>query len=113
MSDNNENFDKLTPAEFEARLPELIASGPGELLSDPRFSTFFENNPNCSALVRDLKAIADAASMLLRGEAPEEEADLPDFDNNDPLWGRIKGKLDEPVLDEAEDAPAVREPKLV
>jgi len=114
MSEMNENFDNLTPSEFEARLPELIASGPGELLRDPRFSTFFEHNPNCSALVRDLQAIAEAASLLLNPEgATEEEVDLPDFDNNDPLWGRIKGKLEEPTLDESGETVKASEPRLV
>lgn len=94
MPDMNENFDEMSTADFEARLPELIASGPAELLSDPRLTVFFERNPDCSALVRDLAAIADAAKRLLQPEEePEEEIEGDDIGADDPLWASIKGKL--------------------
>lgn len=111
MSLPAENFDNMTPQEFEDRLPELIAGGPSELLNDPKYASFFESNPNCSALVRDLAAIAEAAKKLLQAEseAPEEEDELPGFDSADPLWDRIKGKLDDPGLTESTE----KESKLV
>lgn len=98
MAATEGNFDNMTAQEFEDRLPELIAGGPQELLGDPQYATFFEKNPNCSALVRDLAAIAEAAKQLMQAEneAPEEAEELPGFDDGDALWGRIKGKLDEP-----------------
>lgn len=111
----SENFDNMTPQEFEDRLPELIASGPSDLLNDPKYTTFFEKNPNCSALVRDLAAIADAAKKLLQAESEvhEEDEELPGFDAGDPLWDRIKGKLDGSELEGSGEEPRDKEPKLV
>ncbi len=86
-----ENFDNMTAAEFEARLPDLIANNAtGPLTEDPQFEKFFAGNPTCAALVRDLEAIAKAAKDLFSIEEPEEAIDEP---VGDKMWESIANKI--------------------
>lgn len=85
---SEENFDNMTPADFEARLPELFATGSGKVSEDPRLAKFLAANPDCAALVRDLETIAETAKGLFE----------PVHEPSDDLWGKIASKLhDEPV----------------
>ncbi len=77
------NFDNMTPAEFEAYLPELFESGGGSISSDPRFARFFATHPNCAALVSDLETIAEQARSLFE----------PTHDPSDAVWSNIASKL--------------------
>lgn len=95
---NTENFDNMTAAEFEQRLPDLLSSGPSSLLDDGRYATFFEKNPDCAGLVRDLQAIADAARLMFQPE-DEPEAETEE-EPTDELWSRIKNKLGTSSTDE-------------
>jgi hypothetical protein len=79
------NLDDMTPAEFEAYLPELFEAGGGKISEDPRFTNFFKANPNCAALVSDLETIAEQARSLF--EPTEEPADS--------VWSNIASKLKE------------------
>jgi hypothetical protein len=97
LNNSNENFDNMTAAEFEERLPDLIAISQGTFTDDPRFTVFFDRNPDCAALVRDLEAIAKAARDLFPmdepGEAPEEST------GSDRIWENISNQLkNEPNL---------------
>jgi hypothetical protein len=87
-----DNLDNLTPAEFEAHLPELFAAGGGKITENPRFANFLAANPDCAALVSDLETIAEHARSLF---APEgSDAGLEPSDN---VWSNIASKLkDEP-----------------
>ena len=78
------DFDSMTAAEFEHRLPELFASSEGGKVSeDPRFAKFLQANPDCAALVRDLETIAETAKSLFE---PEQEP-------SDTVWSNIANKL--------------------
>ena len=78
------NFDNLTPAEFEAHLPELFIGG-GKLSEDPRLTSFLQANPDCAALVRDLETIAETARSLFE----------PVHEPSDAVWSNIASKLKE------------------
>lgn len=82
LSQNTENYDNMTAAEFEERLPDLFQAGGGKVTEDPRFAVFLERNPDCAALVRDLEAIAAAAVDLFQ---PAEEDEGPP----EPAWGSL------------------------
>lgn len=84
------NFDTMTVAEFEQFLPELFAGGEGRISSDPRFATFFEKNPDCAALVRDLETIAEHARSLIE----------PKYDPSDNVWSKIQDRLKEEETEE-------------
>ncbi len=90
-----ENFDNMTPYEFEARLPDLFATGGGRVSQDPRFVNFLKKNPDCAALVSDLETIADTARKLFE----------PTQEPSDSVWANIASKLkDQPKsLDEPND----------
>ena len=89
----DENFDNMTPAEFEARLPDLFATGEGKVSGDPRFTKFLAANPDCAALVSDLETIAAHAKSLF---APLDEP-------SDSVWDNIATKLkDQPQERETE-----------
>lgn len=91
------NPDTMTPAEFQERLPELVASDAGKTSEDPKFAKFFAENPDCLALIKDLEAIADAAASLF-AEDHEEPSDN--------VWSNIASKLKSEVpLDEEGTAP--------
>jgi hypothetical protein len=80
------NLDNLTPAEFEAYLPELFAAGGGKITENPRFKNFLDANPDCAALVKDLETIAEHAKSLFEP-----------IDPSDKVWSNIASKLKEPV----------------
>jgi hypothetical protein len=88
------NFDEMTAAEFEEYLPELFAMGGGRVSEDPRFALFLKANPDCSALVDDLEAIAEHAKSLFE----------PIHEPSDAVWSNIASKLadelKEPQADE-------------
>lgn len=83
------DFDNLTPAEFEAHLPELFIGG-GKLSEDPRLTRFLQANPDCAALVRDLETIAETARSLFE----------PVHDPSDAVWSNIASKLQEEAPDD-------------
>ncbi len=85
MPDRNtpENFDNMSTAEFEKRLPDLFATGEGKVSQDPRFTNFLKSNPDCAALVSDLETIAEHAKSLFE---PMEEP-------SDSVWSNIASKL--------------------
>jgi hypothetical protein len=86
----------MTPAEFEAYLPELFEAGGGKISEDPRFTNFFKANPNCAALVSDLETIAEQAKSLFE---PSGE----DLEPADSVWSNIASKLKEGPGAEDED----------
>ena len=77
----------MTPAEFEARLPDLFAVGDGKVSKDPRFTNFLKANPTCAALVSDLETIAEFAKSLF------EPSDEPGEEPSDAVWSNIASKL--------------------
>jgi tryptophan 2,3-dioxygenase len=85
-----EMLDNMTPADFEAYLPELFAVGSGKISDDPRFAHFLAANPDCAALVRDLETIAEHARSLFD---PVEEP-------SDKVWSNIASKLQAGLTDE-------------
>ena len=98
MSDlNRVNFDTMTPAEFEAVLPELFSAGSsGKVSEDPRLANFLERNPDCAALVHDLETIAETARKLFE----------PVHEPSDDVWQKIAGKLSEQNEDFADPSPS-------
>jgi hypothetical protein len=92
MIDNEFNFDTMTQAEFEERLPDLFANQTGKVSDDPRLQNFFTAHPDAVALVRDLETIAEHARSLFE----------PVHDPSDDLWAKIQSRMgDEPVEPEA------------
>jgi hypothetical protein len=83
LNSTTENYDNMTAAEFEERLPDLFQTGGGKVSEDPRFATFLKKNPDCAALVSDLETIAEHAKSLF--EPNEEPADS--------VWDNIASKL--------------------
>lgn len=63
-----ENTTRLSCAEFQAQLPELISSG-DTAANDPHL----QSCENCRALLRDLETIAEAARQLFPIEEPPDE----------------------------------------
>lgn len=92
LNGNIENFDHMTVAQFEERLPDLFEVGKGKISEDPRFANFLKANPDCAALVSDLETIAEHAASLF-GPSQEPAASV---------WNNIASKLkDQPdSLDE-------------
>jgi hypothetical protein len=84
------NFDNMTTAEFEEYLPELFENSGGSISKDPRFATFFESNPDCAALVRDLETIAEQARSLFEPIGSESGPEP-----SDAVWSNIASKLRE------------------
>ena len=87
------NLDKMTPAQFEEFLPELFEAGGGKISEDPRFTIFFQANPNCAALVHDLETIAEQAKSLFE----------PTHEPSDAVWSNIASKLQHPDANEDQD----------
>jgi hypothetical protein len=85
------NMDDMSVSEFEEYLPELFETSGGSISKDPRFTTFFEKNPDCAALVRDLETIAEQAKSLFApaGEEPSDD-----------IWTNIASKLNDPEPEE-------------
>lgn len=73
----NKNHDQLSCAEFQAQLPELIASGE-DLSNNPHF----RDCELCRALLADLETIAQAARELFPAVEPPEE-----------LWNQIESAI--------------------
>lgn len=65
MSDDTE---KMSCAEFQAQLPELIGSG-----ADAKAHPHIQSCELCQALLADLETIAEAARQLFPIEEPPEE----------------------------------------
>ena len=74
----------MSCAEFQEHLPELFSPGAGDSPMDPAVEDHLSTCSNCSALVRDLKYIADQARELLQ---PAVE------DPPDAVWANIQDKL--------------------
>lgn len=74
----------ITCAEFQEHLPELFSPGSGEVAIEPTLEEHLSSCSNCSALVRDLKYIADEARKLLHPEVDEP---------SDAVWANIQDKL--------------------
>ena len=68
----------VTCAEFQSQLPELLAAGGASFSGHPHL----QGCANCSALVRDLQYIADAARQL-----------LPAHDPSPDVWDHIQSSL--------------------
>ena len=84
----------LTCAEFQQHLPEIFSSGDAGALRDPALEEHLRTCENCSALVRDLRYIAEEAERLLK-PAFEEPSDA--------VWASIQSRLKEsPLSDEPE-----------
>lgn len=98
MNDLNKlDFDAMTPAQFEAVLPELFSAGDGGKVSeDPRLAHFLGRNPDCAALVSDLEAIAEAAKKLFE----------PTNDPSDDVWKKLQGKLAQENEEFADESPS-------
>ncbi len=78
------NFENMTVAEFEERLPELFENGHGRVSEDPNVQRFLSQNPTCAALVKDLEYISEVAQDLFK---PAEE------EPSDHVWSNIQSKL--------------------
>ncbi len=74
----------ISCADFQEQLPDLFANSNGNT-DDPILKAHLDTCENCSALVRDLKYIAEQARMLL--EPAEEEP-------SDNVWSSLQMKLD-------------------
>jgi anti-sigma factor RsiW len=85
LNNPEENFDNMTPAQFEARLPDLFVIGNGKVSADPRFAVFLERNPDCAALVSDFEEIAEVARSMFDPAEDEEPSD--------DLWSKISKEL--------------------
>jgi hypothetical protein len=86
------NLDHMTPAEFEEYLPELFETGGGSISENPRFANFFQANPDCAALVRDLEIIAEQAKSLFEPTGADSSSGL---EPSDAVWSNIASKLKE------------------
>jgi len=69
--------DKMSCAEFQAQLPELIGSG-----ADASAHSHIQSCELCQALLADLETIAEAARQLLPAEEPPDE-----------LWEHIESAI--------------------
>jgi hypothetical protein len=69
--------EKMSCAEFQAKLPELIGSG-ADAASDPHI----QSCELCRTLLADLETIAEAARQLLPVEDPPDE-----------LWAHIESAI--------------------
>ncbi len=84
MNNPSFNYENMSPAEFEQRLPDLFASGSGRVSDDPGLRRFLDRNPTCSALVSDLEYIADAARQMF---------ETSDNEPSEHVWSNIQDKL--------------------
>jgi len=86
-TENDFNYDVMTQADFEERLPEIFATHTTVKVSDdPRLQTFLTAHPDAAALVRDLETIAEHARSLFE----------PVHEPSDDLWAKIQSRLTEP-----------------
>jgi hypothetical protein len=86
LNHDTENYDNMTAAEFEDRLPDLFATGGGKVSEDPRFAIFLKKNPDCAALVSDLETIAEHAKSLFEP--------THDLEPSDSVWEKISKGLE-------------------
>jgi hypothetical protein len=63
-----DNPSKMTCAEFQDQMAELIGSG-----ADPNAHPHYQDCADCRALLADLQTIADAARQLFPSEEPPDE----------------------------------------
>jgi hypothetical protein len=84
-----ENPGKMSCIEFQARLPELIASG-----ANAADHEHVKNCDLCRALLADLETIAEAARQL-----------FPTVEPPDKLWAQIESAIKTDHLDEHADDP--------
>lgn len=82
-----ESFDKMSCAEFQAQLPELVASG-----ANTADHEHVKNCDLCRALLADLETIAEAARQL-----------FPTVEPPDKLWSQIESAIQNDRADEADD----------
>jgi hypothetical protein len=64
----NDNSSKMSCAEFQDQMAELIGSG-----GDPDAHPHLKNCADCRALLADLQTIADAARQLFPSVEPPDE----------------------------------------
>jgi len=86
-------LEKMSCADFQAHLPELIASGVS-LTDDPHL----KECELCRALLADLETIAEAARQL-----------FPSVDPSDKLWSQIESAIKNGEPDPAADHTGGRE----
>ena len=77
----------LSCHEFQEQLADLIGSG-----EDVEKHPHLQGCELCTALLRDLKAIADAARNLFDAPQPEPE-DIQEPEPKDDLWLRIETEI--------------------
>ncbi|SFS11515.1 hypothetical protein SAMN05421771_1978 [Granulicella pectinivorans] len=83
---DNFNFDTMTQADFEERLPEIFATHTtGKVSDDPRLQPFLAAHPDAAALVRDLETIAEHARSLFE----------PVHEPSEDLWAKIQSRMGE------------------
>jgi hypothetical protein len=75
--------DPMSCAEFQENLPDLFASGNEGVLENPALTEHLRTCENCSALVRDLRYIAEQASLLLQ----------PTHEPSDDVWKKIQESM--------------------
>ena len=87
---------KMSCAEFQARLPELIGSG-----ADAKAHPHIQSCDLCRALLADLETIAEAARQLFPVEEP-----------SDGVWEHIESaiKSEEDGTDSGQTGPGVANP---
>ena len=73
----------MTCADFQEQLPNIFASSAEALNEDPHRHAHLLACENCSALVRDLEYIAEAARQLFEPQEPSEN-----------LWAKIQTSMD-------------------
>jgi hypothetical protein len=91
------DFDNMTQADFEQRLPEIFASQTGKVSEDPRLAKFLAGHPDAAALVRDLETIAETARSLFEPAVHEP---------SDDLWAKIQSRMADPEPEEDAPLPA-------
>ena len=73
----NDNPSKMSCAEFQDQMAELIGSG-----ADPDSLPHLKDCADCRALLADVQTIADAARQLFPSEEPPDE-----------VWERIESAI--------------------
>ena len=87
--------EKLSCAEFQAQLPDLIGSG-----VDASTHPHLKDCELCRALLADLETIAEAARQLFPGVEPPEE-----------VWEHIESALKRDKEENGGEAELARDPR--
>jgi hypothetical protein len=87
----NEDGDKMTCEDFQARLPELIGTG-----EDVAAHPHLEHCELCRALLADLETIAEAARQLFPIEEPPDD-----------LWEHIESAIKNDKAARDEEGPSI------